>query len=314
MSVNREIAFEGLLLKAISPLPYEKAQRFIGPLSTKAMGLLPLKSLNCKKIKIERGDGSAFRACVMRGKKTEGKTIGVLWLHGGGYSLGAPEMAIMSFPRQLINNCNCVVVSPDYTLSSVKPYPAALNDAFTALLWLKENRKALGITCEKLVVGGESAGGGLTAALCIFARDKGEDCIGLQIPLYPMLDDRVTESSKHNTAPVWNTKANKSAWRIYLGDSVMNNGVSPYAAPARETDFGGLPPAISFIGTEEPFYDETLAFFEKLRNAGVDAALKEYKGGYHAFDMLAPYASISKDANRYLLAQYLKFTEKYILD
>ena len=85
--------------------------------------------------------------------------------------LGAPEMAVMSFPRHLIKNCNCVV-APDYTLSSVKPYPAALEDAFTALLWLKENRKNLGIDSDKFVVGGESAGGGLTAALCIYARDK----------------------------------------------------------------------------------------------------------------------------------------------
>ncbi len=255
-----------------------------------------------------------MRICIMRGKKTAGKTVGILWLHGGGYSLGAPEMAIMSFPRHLINNGNCVIVAPDYTLSTVKPYPAALDDAYTSLQWLKKNSKELGIECEKIVVGGESAGGGLTAALCIYARDKGETCIGLQMPLYPMLDDRVTETSKNNHAPVWNTKANKTAWRIYLGDSVMNNGVSPYAAPARETDYHGLPPAISFVGTAEPFYEETLIFFEQLHNAGIEAVLKEYAGAYHAFDMMAPYATISKDANRFLLEQYAAFTEKYIVD
>lgn len=157
--------------------------------------------------------------------------------------LGAPEMAVMSFPRHLIKNCNCVV-APDYTLSSVKPYPAALEDAFTALLWLKENRERLGIDSEKFVVGGESAGGGLAAALCIYARDKNINNIAFQMPLYPMLDDRVTETSKCNNAPVWDTKANKSAWRIYLGDRVMNNYVSPYAAPARNENYLNLPPAI----------------------------------------------------------------------
>lgn len=106
--------------------------------------------------------------------------------------LGASEMAVMSFPRHLIKNCNCVVVSPDYTLSSIKPYPAALEDAFSTLLWLKENRKNLGIDSDKFVVGGESAGGGLTAALCIYARDKNINNIAFQMPLYPMLDDRVT--------------------------------------------------------------------------------------------------------------------------
>ena len=312
MKINKEIAFEGLLLKAVSPLPYEKAQRFMGPLSTRAMSVLPLKGMNCKKVKIPRTDGSEFRACVMKGKESKGKTVGILWLHGGGYALGAPEMAVMSFPRHLINNCNCVIVSPDYTLSTVKPYPAALNDAYTALMWMKENRQALGIECEKFVIGGESAGGGLTAALCIYARDKGEACIGFQIPLYPMLDDRVTETSKNNTAPVWNTKANKAAWRIYLGNRVMNNGVEPYAAPARETDYSNLPPAVTIIGTAEPFYAETLSFFKSLKEAQIETALKEYEGAYHAFDMLAPYAKISRDANRFLLEKFEEFKEKYI--
>lgn len=311
-NIDKQIRFEGEILKLISPLGSEKVQRIIGPMSTKAMSLLSLKSLNCRKIKITRPDGSEFRVCVMHGKKREGKTIGILWLHGGGYVLGAPEMAIMSFPRQLINHCNCVVVAPDYTLSSVKPYPAALEDAFTTLLWLKENRKKLGIDSDKFVVGGESAGGGLTAALCIYARDKNISNIAFQMPLYPMLDDRVTATSKANHAPVWDTKANKSAWRIYLGDRVMNNSVSPYAAPARNEDFSNLPPAISIIGTAEPFYEETLVYFDKLHKAEIEAELKEFEGAYHAFDMMAPYAEISKNANQYLLEQYFKFVTKYI--
>lgn len=311
-NIDKQIRFEGEILKLISPLGSEKVQRIIGPISTKAMSLLSLKSLNCRKVKIVRPDGSEFRACVMRGKKTEGKTVGILWLHGGGYVLGAPEMAVMSFPRYLIQNCNCVVVAPDYTLSSVKPYPAALEDAFTALLWLKENRERLGIYSEKFVVGGESAGGGLAAALCIYARDKNINNIAFQMPLYPMLDDRVTETSKCNNAPVWDTKANKSAWRIYLGDRVMNNYVSPYAAPARNENYLNLPPAISIIGTAEPFYAETLTYFNKLKNAGIDIRLKEFEGAYHAFDMMAPYAEISKNANRYLLEKYFEFVKKYI--
>ncbi len=311
-NIDKQIRLEGEILKLISPLSSEKAQRILGPISTKAMSVLKLKSLNCEKIKISRPDGTSFRACVMRGKKTEGKTIGVLWLHGGGYVLGAPEMAIMTFPKHLINYCNCVIVAPDYTLSSIKPYPAALDDAFTSLLWLKDNREKLGIDCDKFAVGGESAGGGLTAALCIYARDKGENCIGFQMPLYPMLDDRVTETSKNNSAPVWDTRANKSAWRVYLGDRVMSNNVSPYAAPARNEDFSNLPPAISIIGTEEPFYAETLTYFDNLHKADIETQLKEFKGGYHAFDMMAPYAQISKNANKYLLEKYEEFVQKYI--
>lgn len=312
MKTDKELYIQGQILKAISPLPYENVQRVLGPLSTKVLSVLPLKSLNCTKTTIKRSDGTEFRVCVMKGKKREGKAVGILWLHGGGYSLGAPEMAIMSFPRHLINNCNCVVVAPDYTLSTEKPYPAALEDAYTSLQWLKDNYKQLGIECDKFVVGGESAGGGLCAALCIYARDKGNNCIAFQMPLYPMLDDKVTSSSANNNAPVWNTKANKSAWKIYLGDSVMNNSVESYAAPARETDFKNLPPAISIIGDIEPFYDETVTFFNKLKNADTDIHFKIFKGAYHAFDMMAPYTKISKSAYSFLLNSYNDFVNKYI--
>ena len=314
MKINRQLALEGALLKAFNPLPNETAQRLVSPLSDKVLGLLPMKLLNGYKTEISRPDGTPMRVCVLRGKKTEGKTVGILWLHGGGYVLGAPEMAVMSFPRHLINNTNCVIVSPAYRLSAEAPYPAALEDAYTALQWLGENREALGITCDKFVIGGESAGGGLTAALCLYARDKGESCIGLQLPLYPMLDDRVTETSAHNTAPVWNTRANKSAWHIYLGDSVMNSGVSPYAAPARAEDLSGLPPAVSFIGTVEPFYAETRAFFDRLNAAGIETALREYDGAYHAFDMMAPYAKISKEAVAFTLGEYRRLVGKYITE
>lgn len=310
--INKEIRLEGAFYKAISPLGIEKVQRAVGPLSTKVMSVLSLGHLNCEKVKIPRDDGTLMRTCIMKGKKTSGKTVGILWLHGGGYSLGAPEMAIMTLPRYLVRNCNCVVISPDYTLSTIKPYPAALNDAYTALKWINEHKSELGITADKTVVGGESAGGGLTAALCLYARDKGDNSIGFHIPLYPMLDDRVTTTSAHNTAPVWGTSENKSAWHIYLGDRVMNNSVDPYAAPARADNLKNMPPAFSIIGTADPFYAETKEFFERLKKANVPCELTEYDGCFHAFDMMVPYAKISKKASLHLLDKYKEYCEKYI--
>ncbi len=311
--IDKGIRLEGAFIKAISPLGNERVQRILSPISNKALSLLPLKSLNCSKIKMKRADGSSFRVCILRGKKSQGKTVGILWLHGGGYVLGAPEMAVMSFPKHLIHNCNCVIVAPDYTLSAKAPYPAALNDAYQTLLWLEENSKSLGIECDKFIVGGESAGGGLTAALCLYARDKGKDCIAFQMPLYPMLDDRVTESSKENNAPVWDTSANKSAWHIYLGDRFMNNSVPAYAAPARAINYKNLPPAISVVGTIEPFYDEVDTYFKNLKNENIETRLMIADGCYHAFDMMAPYAKISKDAVAFLIDAYNEFVNKYLL-
>ena len=249
MKLNREIAPVGRVLQAFPVLNSGALQRLMGPMSDRILGVLPLKKLNCTKIDLPRADGTPMRVCVMRGSGTEGGTVGILWLHGGGYVLGAPEMAAITFPKQLLLHCRCVIVSPAYTLSCERPYPAALNDAYRALLWLKAHRRALGIDAEKLVVGGESAGGGLTAALCLYARDRGEDCIGLQMPLYPMLDDRATRTSENNGAPLWNTRANNAAWRTYLGGLYRAADTPACAAPARAEKLAALPPAISVVGT-----------------------------------------------------------------
>lgn len=310
--MDRDLRLEGDFLRLVSPLGYEKVQRFVSPLSTGFLSLLRLKKLNCEKVHLRRKDGTKMRMCIMRSGNANGKRVGVLWLHGGGYVLGAPEMAQFTLPRLLLGHCSCVIAAPDYTLSAKSPYPAALNDAYAALEWMLENQAMLGYDYDKIVVGGESAGGGLAVALSLYARDQGRDCIGFQIPLYPMLDDRVTATSAHNDAPVWNTKANRSAWRIYLGDRVMNYGVPIYAAPARASDYTGLPSVISIVGTLDPFLDEDMTFYKNVKKAGTQVEYRVAKGCYHAFDMMAPYAKVSKRAARFLLEAYDGYVERYL--
>ena len=135
-------------------------------------------------------------------KKALAQTPGVLWIHGGGYATGMAEMAYFSRPLALVKKYGAVVVCVSYRLSIESPYPAALEDCHSALCWLKEHAAELGINDSQIMVGGESAGGGLTAALCMYARDKGSVNIAYQMPLYPMLDDRDTESSRDNHAPI----------------------------------------------------------------------------------------------------------------
>lgn len=310
--LDKDMRLEGMALRIISPLGSERVQRALSPISNTFLSALRLKKLNCNKLNISRKDGSQMRVCIMKSNINAGRRVGVLWFHGGGYSLGAPEMAAISFPKKLLENMNCVIVSPDYTLSAKAPYPAAFRDACTALDWVLEHRKQLGIESEKIIVGGESAGGGLAAALSIYARDTEKNCFAFQIPLYPMLDDRVTKTSLHNDSPVWGTTENRSAWRIYLGDRVMNQSVPVYAAPARETDLSGLPPVISAVGTADPFYFEDITFFSNIRSAGTEVKLFTAKGAYHAFDMMAPYAKVSKTAVSFLLAACREFIDRYL--
>lgn len=312
-AINKELLPLGLALKAVSPLGDEVMQRALGPVSAEVLGVLKWIHPSSKTVYIKRSDGSKLRLLVMRGKQRAGKTIGILWLHGGGYVLGAPEMAYVSFPRHLLEHYNCVIVAPAYTLSYELPYPAALEDAYLALRWMHRHPKTLGIDCKKLVVGGESSGGGLAAALCLYARDKGFRNIGMQLPLYPMLDDRETETNAYNYAPVWDSSANRAAWRIYLGRTYGIAPVSEYAAPARALDVSGLPPALSIIGTTEPFYAETCRYFERLRSAGVACTLAEFEGAYHAFDMLAPFTTIGKQATAFLLDAFESYIQQYII-
>ena len=219
---------------------------------------------------------------------------GVLWIHGGGYITGMPEMVYMSRAVDLVRHCGAVVVSPDYRLSGKAPYPAALMDCHSALVYLKDHAAALGVRDDQLMVGGESAGGGLAAALCLYERDRGGVRIAFQMPIYPMLDNEDTETSRDNHAPVWNTRRNHYAWARYLRG--VEGRVPAYAAPARAEDCAGLPPAYTFVSTAEPFYAETLAYVRRLREAGVEATVDVYEGLFHAFDMLAPFLPVSRRA------------------
>ncbi len=246
---------------------------------------------------IRKDDGTYIRLLIHK-PKSEYKNIPiVLWIHGGGYATGMPEMIYMSMAKNLFEEC--VVVSPEYRLSSHDPYPAALEDCYCALKWIKEYAHRLGCNPNQIFVGGESAGGGLTAALCLYARDRKEVNIACQMPLYPMLDYRGdTESMRNNNAPVWNEKRNIAGWNLYLEGQTV---VSKYASPALETDYRNLPMAFTFVGDIEPFYDETVTYINHLKQAGVPAEIKVMHGCYHAFDMMVPMAKETKEAKEYFM-------------
>ena len=226
-----------------------------------------------------------------RGRKP---SCGLLWIHGGGYATGMKEMVYMSRAAALVSKYGALVVSPGYRLSWQRPYPAALEDCFQTLAYLDKNAAALGFPREKLMVGGESAGGGLAAAVCMLARDR-KIPVAFQFPLYPMLDNFDTESSRDNHGKIWNTRRNHAAWRLYLRENA-GRVVSPYAAPAGQTDLRGLPPCYTFVGDGEPFYTETLRYVERLNAAGVPAAVDVYPTNVHAFDMLYPDREVSRAA------------------
>ena len=265
-----------------------------------------------KKINIPSGD-SQLKLLVLTPREEKGERTGVLWIHGGGYVTGMAGMAHFSRARDLVCRHGAVVVSPAYRLAGKAPYPAAIEDCHRALVYLRDHAKELGVREDQIMVGGESAGGGLTAALCMFEKDIGGVNVAFQMPLYPMLDCEDTETSKDNHAPVWNTAHNHYAWKKYLGE--REGEVPCYASAARREDYSALPPAYTFVATAEPFYAETMTYIGNLKKAGVKAEVDVYEGLFHAFDMLCPFLKASKRAvarfnEAFLYAQAHYFAEQ----
>jgi acetyl esterase/lipase len=259
---------------------------------------------------IIRPAGSKLRICVYTPLVKREGACGLLWIHGGGYAIGVPEQDD-HFIREFVGASGCVVVSPDYALSVDKPYPAALDDCYATLLWLCKNGGAFGMRQDQIFVGGDSAGGGLAAAVSLYARDKGDAAVAFQILAYPMLDDRPTSSSTGNDAPVWDSVSNNAAWRMYLGDCYGGDNVPAYAAPARAKNFAGLPPACCFVGSIEAFYDETVTYIENLKKSGVPVQFKVFDGCYHAFVRMCPNANIAKEAISFLMENFMYAVNNY---
>lgn len=245
---------------------------------------------------------------IARPQNGPDNTVGLLWIHGGGYHFGVKEWSMVRC-EPLVKKYGVVVLSPDYRLSGEAPFPAALKDCYAALLYMKEHAAELGIDPERLFVGGDSSGGGMCAAVCMLARDRGDVQIAFQFPMYPMLDYRETETSRNNHGQGWDSEQNREAWRLYLNGQTEN--ISPYASPALQTNYAGLPPAYTLVGTGEPFYAETLAYVENLRRFGVEAQADVYDTDIHGFDTDYPELAVSQAANKRFYEVFAQVMTQY---
>lgn len=270
--------------------------------------------LDCSETYIQSSDGNTeIRARIYQPLNHEGRLPVMLYLHGGGLLFGNPEMNIEIF-RRFIQTRPCVIVSPDYRKSYTQPYPAAFNDCYDTLLWIKANADMLEASADKIIVAGHSAGGGLTAAVTLKARDTRDVNIAFQMPIYPMLDDlQPGDPERYIDCPMWNSECSRVAWNAYLADLHKQNAEIPaYAAPARNSDYRDFPPTITFVGSLEPLVQETVAYVERLRQANVEVAFKEYEGCLHNFEGLARGTALSEDADNFLYTtNYADFYDRY---
>lgn len=245
-----------------------------------------------------RDGAPAVPLWVYRANGVAGALPCILHIHGGGYVAGkAGELE--DIHRALAAELRCAIVSVDYRLAPETVFPGNVEDCYAGLDWVMREGTALGIDTTRVGVMGESAGGGLAAALALLVRDRGEHRLAFQHLIYPMLDDRTCTADPHPTAGqfIWNRAKNIFGWQAILGHEPGRGSVSSYAAPARAEDLAGLPPSYIATGALDLFVEEDMGYARRLLRAGVPTELHVYPGAFHAFNIV-PAARVAEAARR----------------
>nr|BAA25191.1 arylesterase [Acetobacter pasteurianus] len=235
------------------------------------------------------------RVVVYTPREVQPNAPAMVYIHGGGLVSGHPEVDDPKC-QKLASDLGFQIFSVDYRLAPEVKYPGAIEDCYAVLKWVHENASKLGISRDKVVVAGESAGGGLSAALSLMARDKKEyrllsNC--LSTPCW-MIARQSTAIRRQFWRICLDTFANKYAWQAYLGDKAGGPQTPPYAAAGRATDLAGLPPTFIGVGSMDLFLKEDLDYATRLMAAAVPTEVMVVPGAYHVFDMYVPDAELSR--------------------
>ena len=244
-----------------------------------------------------------IRLVIFERETSSASRPALLWAHGGGFVIGRPEQD-MAFVERILDHLDIAIVSVDYRLAPEHPFPAPLDDCHAALCWLVEHAADLAIDIDRIAIGGQSAGGGLAAALVQRAVDEGPVSPVFQLLVYPMLDAQTTAKPDFGGRGrfIWTPKSNHFGWASYLGRDPAIRDYPAYAVPAQRADLAGLPPAWIGVGTLDLFHGEDLEYGERLRKAGVACVTHIAEGGYHAFDIMRPRAAATSQFYDSMLA------------
>lgn len=218
----------------------------------------------------------------------------VLHIHGGGFVTGSVDM-FASITKRNVLAWDTPIFAVGYRVAPENPAPGPVEDAYAALKWLSTHAAELGVDPARIVIVGESAGGGVAAGLALVARDRGlSPPLAKVMLIYPMLDDRTIgkyDGVDWPTRPYlsWTEAQNKIGWRAYLGEDKAGKAdveVSVYDAPGRATikDLVGLPSTYVDTGSLDLFRDEDIAFAARLSEADVQAEFHLYPGLPHGFE------------------------------
>ena len=223
-------------------------------------------------------DGAQLRSRLWAAHATADAPV-LLYFHGGGFTVGSPETHEV-LCKHLAHLAQCSVLSLDYRLAPEHTFPTAHQDAFDALQWLAHNAKALGLDPQRMALGGDSAGGTLTAATAIAARDAGI-ALRLQLMFYPGV------ASEHMASAHTFEKGfllEKASIDYFYGHYLRqpSDRLDPRFSPLL-ADVHGVAPAWIGLAECDPLVDEGVAYADHLRMAGVPVDLEIYQGVVHSF-------------------------------
>ncbi|MFC0168484.1 alpha/beta hydrolase [Pseudoduganella danionis] len=195
----------------------------------------------------------------------------VVFFHGGGFTSGGLDDGDLFLRHLADENTSTVVLASTYTLAAVKPFPAAVEDAHAALLWVKKNKAKLGWSGKRLVVAGIEAGANLAAVCTLMSRDRGGPALAGQILIMPMLDPGLSTCSmrdmQHGQELLEVADACAAAYRGYLPNAA--DRIHPYASPLQSSRLKNLPPALILSTEDDPLRDEAEQYGAKLMSCGV---------------------------------------------
>lgn len=210
----------------------------------------------------------------------------LVYFFGGGWVLGSIDTAD-GICRSLANRADCLVVTVGYRLAPEHRFPAAVEDCYAALRWVRAHAAELGADPTRLAVGGDSAGGNLAAAVTLLARDAGDvDLVG-QLLVYPNTDQLADDGSLRENSDDWLFNHHSVAWYRQHYLATPEDALNPLASPMRAESLAGLPPALVITAEYDPLRDQGERYARHLAEAGVAVDLSRYPGMVHGFFAMA---------------------------
>lgn len=242
-------------------------------------------------------DGGTFRVRTL--VPSENPDAIIVYYHGGGWVVADID-GFDTLGRNLADKTNAAVVMVNYRKAPELPFPTAVDDSWTALQWVDENRKVIAGTHVPLIVGGDSAGGNLSAAMTLRSRERSGPEIDLQVLIYPVTDADFTRGSytEEENQTLLATETMQWFWDLYVPDNA--DRLDPEASPIRAASLERLPPAVVLTAAHDVLRDEGEAYARALEAAGVPVKHRRFDGQMHGFFQMVNVLPGSADGLEYV--------------